>query len=381
MALSDMDREHMLRALALAKQGQGRVSPNPPVGCVLARGADAVGEGFHEAFGGPHAEQRALLQAGQRAQGATAYVTLMPCAHEGKTPPCTRALIEAGVRRVVAALDDPHPESGDGRAVLEAAGVVVETGLLAAEAAYVIRGFLKCLATGRPFVALKYAMTLDGKIASRSGDSRWVSNGLARASVQASRAQHDAVMIGVRTALVDNPRLTVRDAARPQPRRVILDSTCRLSRTARVFQEGAGEIVVVTTDAATDARVEQLEGAGATVLRVPAAQDRVDLSAGLEALAERGVRTVFCEGGATLAGALLEASLVDEIEVYLGNKLIGGAEALSPVAGMGTASMSEARVVTHLEVHRLADNVRVRGRVGPWEWLPSAITESLPAGG
>jgi diaminohydroxyphosphoribosylaminopyrimidine deaminase/5-amino-6-(5-phosphoribosylamino)uracil reductase len=248
----------------------------------------------------------ALAQAGAAAQGATAYVTLMPCDHTGKTPPCTQALIRAGVTRVVAAIDDPNPVSGDGRATLAGAGIRVETGLLAAEAAQGACGFLKHLATGLPFLQLKYAMTLDGKTATHRGDSQWVSSDAARVEVQAWRAQADAVMVGIGTALADDPRLTVRDEALPQPRRVVVDSGCRLSPEARLCQEGQGEVIVLTTERPPADRVLALESAGVTVVRLGAVTEHVDLAAGLQALAAIGIRTILCEGGATLAGSLLD---------------------------------------------------------------------------
>jgi len=370
------DARHMQRAVELARRGLGCVSPNPPVGCVIARGEMILGEGWHEAYGGPHAEVHALEKAGPAAAGATVYVTLMPCAHHGKTPPCTEALIRARVGRVVAAVDDPNPESGDGGAILRRAGIPVDVGLGAHEAAYTVRGFLKHVATGLPFVCLKYAMSLDGKIATRTGDSRWISGEEARAEVQQLRTEHDAILVGAGTVRVDDPRLTVRAGAQPQPRRVIVDSQCRLSPDARIFQEGTGEIVILTTREALVEAIHPLEAAGATVIRVDTRHGRVDLAEGLRALAALGVRLVLCEGGAMLAGSLLEETLVDELVVYIAPKLLGGQDAPSAVHGTGLGSVAEAWQMHDWVWRPVGPDLCVRGRVGDWSWLPAGAGRS-----
>ncbi len=367
----------MSRAVTLATRGAGRVSPNPPVGCVIARGEEEVGAGWHERCGGPHAEVQALAAAGAAARGATAYVTLMPCAHTGRTPPCAQALIAAGVARVVAARDDPNPVSGDSQRELEAAGVSVAVGLLAAEAGYGMRGYLKQLATGLPLVTLKYAMTLDGKVATRCGHSQWISSEESRARVQEMRAQHDAILVGIGTVLADDSRLTVRDRSRPQPRRVIVDSGCRLSPAARVLQEEGGEVIVLTTASAPVDNIRAVEKAGASVICVEpeersASAPGVDLRLALQELAGLGVRLVLCEAGPRILGSLFDGGLVDEVIAFIAPKIVGGSDAPAPVGGKGVASLDEAISLNDLSLMACGPDVCLRGRVGDWPWLGSA---------
>ncbi len=364
--------EHMRRAIALAGYGRGRVSPNPPVGCVLARGEERVGEGWHKSFGGPHAEINALKAAGPAARNATAYVTLSPCDHYGKTPPCTEALKAAGVAEVVAAVEDPRKGSGRGLAALQQAGINVRMGVLATQAGWVMRGYLKHTATGLPAVTLKYAMTLDGHIATRAGDSKWISCEASRAYVQTCRAHADAVLVGIGTALADDPRLNVRDPEQAQPLRVILDSAARLSPQAALFSEPGGEVVVITTESAPPSAREALQQAGAEVLSVSSLADgRVDLTAALQALAGKGVREVLCEGGGLLAGALVQKGLVDEILAFVCPKLVGDGNAPVPLAGSGCRLMADALKVEDLSSENLEGDLLVRGRLGDLSWLPS----------
>jgi diaminohydroxyphosphoribosylaminopyrimidine deaminase/5-amino-6-(5-phosphoribosylamino)uracil reductase len=367
-----IDECHLRLAISLAEKGLGHVSPNPPVGCVLAHGKNVVGEGWHQQHGAAHAEVNALAAAGENARGATAYVTLMPCAHHGKTPPCTDALIRAGVARVVVALDDPNPASLDGRAVLEEAGIAVSVGLLAEEAGYVMRGFLKNLATRLPFLTLKWAMTLDGKIATSSGNSKWISCEESRRYVQKMRSQHDAVMVGIGTALADDPRLNVREPGLPQPRRVIVDSSGRLDPKARLFRERGGEVIVLMTRKVDSAKVKSLETAGATVIRLGGGE-RVDLREGLEMLADLGVRMVLCEGGSKIAGSLLEYSLVDEVVAFVAPKLAGGKDAYSPIGGKGLQLMEDAIPVNNFVFEKTGYDFCLRGRVGQWSWLTPSL--------
>lgn len=369
MNFTEQDHAWMMRAIGLARLGLGRVSPNPPVGCVLLRDGQVVGEGYHKQCGGPHAERNALATAGERAAGATAYVTLMPCNHQGRTPPCTQGLIDAGVRRVIVAVDDPDPVSGDGASALRAAGVHVDLGCCTREAAMVMRGFLKFAATGLPFVTLKYAMSLDGKIASTSGDSKWISGEISRDRVQALRSESDAVMVGIGTVQADDPRLNVRHAKRPQPRRVIVDSTALTSPKARLFQEDGGEVILLTTDYAPEVSVERLRRVGATVIRVADQKKQVDLEAALQMLGGMGVRTVFCEGGARLAGALMQASLVDEINAFVAPVILGG-DAPGPLAGEAAESMAEALRLAPLQVEPSGGDAFLQAPVGDWPWLP-----------
>jgi diaminohydroxyphosphoribosylaminopyrimidine deaminase / 5-amino-6-(5-phosphoribosylamino)uracil reductase len=378
MPFSDADTAFMRRALELARKALGPASPNPAVGCVIAAGDTVAGEGWTQPFGGPHAEVQALEEAGSAARGATAYVTLMPCAHTGKTPPCAPALIDAGIVRVVAALEDPNPESLDGAQVLRDGGVGVECGLCAEEAFGIIAGFVKHLRTGLPLVRLKYAMTLDGKIATRTGSSQWISSGESRGEVQRLRRESDAVLVGVGTVLADDPRLNVRDPQSAwQPRRCIVDSRCRTPADAHIFSERGGEVVILCSASAPEAERKRLAAAGATVIAVGDSDgDRPDLDAALKALAGTGVRTILCEGGATLAGALFDARLADEVIAYVAPKLAGGAEALSPLGGEGVECMADALPLARVRYGQSGPDLRIRARVGAWEWaLPADEAE------
>ena len=316
----------MTRALALARRGLYSTDPNPRVGCVIAHGERIAGEGWHRYAGEPHAEIHALAAAGGDAAGATAYVTLEPCRHTGRTGPCTRALIEARVAKVVAAMSDPDPRvAGLGLAELAAAGIEVDTGLLATEARALNRGFASRLERGRPWVRCKLAATLDGRTATAGGESQWISGEAARADVHRLRAQASAVLTGIGTLLADDPRLDARvenaDCLAP-PMRVIVDSKLRTPPAARVFS-APGRILVATSWDGPAARA--LRDAGAEVVSLPDTGGRVALDSLMTALAGAGVNEVHTECGPTLAGALLEAGLVDEIVVYLAPVLLGDA--------------------------------------------------------
>lgn len=310
----------------------------------------------------------ALERAGGRARGTTAYVTLMPCAHFGRTPPCADALIRAGVRAVVAAWPDPNPVAHGGHERLAAAGVPVRVGLMADRAAALMRGYLYALSTGRPFVTLKYAMTLDGRIATRDGDSQWISGEVSRRVVHRWRARVDAVLVGSGTVALDDPRLNVRlpDATR-HPLRVVFDTRARLSPTARLFTTPGGRVVVATGPSSTseeDARKARLRDAGATVMTVPLETDgaSLDTAAALSMLTrEHGVHTVLCEGGAELAGGLFRAGCVDEVAAFVAPKLLGGRDAVGPVGGVGPARMDASRVLNDFTVRRVGGDFLLTG--------------------
>lgn len=351
-----------MRALELAKRGWGRVAPNPPVGCVIAHGETIVGEGWHTCFGAPHAEVEALKQAGEKAKGATVYVTLMPCAHYGKTPPCVDALRQAGVRRVIVGMDDPHPVSGDGKTYLEKAKIEVAVGLLHNEAAWVKRGYLKALKYGLPMVTWKYAMTWDGKIATSTGDSHWVSSEASRDEVQKMRASSDAILVGIGTILADDPRLTVRESTLPQPRRIVIDSLARLPLQARILQEGEGKVILITTENTPSDRIRALQERGCFVMAVPATSEgRVDIQSALHRLAQEGIHRILCEGGGELAGSLLRARLVDEVALFLAPKLVCG-EGISPTRGPAIQCMADAVPLTHIEVQSIGEDLLLRAR-------------------
>ncbi len=361
----DVDRRHMRRALALARRGLCSTDPNPRVGCVIAHGAQIVGEGWHRFAGEPHAEVHALAAAGGKAAGATAYVTLEPCRHRGRTGPCTRALVEARVVRVVAAMRDPDPRvAGQGFAELAAAGIEIEAGLLEAEARDLNRGFVSRFERGRPWVRCKLAATLDGRTATAVGESRWITGAAARADVHRLRAQAGAVLTGIGTLVADDPRLDARvddaDCLAP-PMRVIVDSRLRTPPGARVFS-APGRVLVVTGREAPPSPA--LLDAGAEIISLPGDAGRVALGALMAVLAERGVNEVHTECGPTLAGALLEAGLVDEVVAYLAPILLGDA-----ARGMFTlpavAAMRDRVGLRITDVARIGDDLRIDARPRP----------------
>jgi diaminohydroxyphosphoribosylaminopyrimidine deaminase / 5-amino-6-(5-phosphoribosylamino)uracil reductase len=329
------DHLFMAQALRLARLGLYTTHPNPRVGCVLVKEGRVIGEGWHRRAGEPHAERNALAQAGAEARGSTAYVTLEPCSHHGRTPPCSDGLIEAGVSRVVAAMADPNPlVAGQGFARLRAAGIAVESGLLEAEAEALNPGFLKRMRLGIPFVRCKLAMSLDGRTALESGESKWITEPAARRDVQRWRAQSSAIVTGIGTVLADDPSLDVRmsgeelglpaDLEAPRPLRVVLDSTLRMPLGARMLGL-PGQTLVIGTQAADSAAESLLWGAGAQVARVASRHGQVDLTEAIRLLAQWGVNEVLLECGQTLAGAALEAGLVDELLLYVAPHLLGHA--------------------------------------------------------
>ena len=345
--------DHMQRAIELARLSVGAASPNPPVGAVLVRGGRVVGEGRTQPPGGPHAEAEALRIAGAAARGADLYVTLEPCAHHGRTPPCADALIQAGVASVRIAVMDPAPHTaGRGADRLRGAGIPVTVDDGPPEARQLVEAFAKHVNTGLPFVVAKFAMSLDGKIASRSGDARWISNETSRRMAHRLRAEADAVMVGIGTALADNPRLTVRDAplpARGQPLRVVVDSAGRLPADAAMLaEEGTTLVAVASPDAA-----QAIETRGAGAIAAPGGDARVDLPRLLAELGARDVIALLVEGGAALHGALFAGGLVDKVVAFVAPVIIGGDGAPGPVGGLGAERMTGAlrlRDVTYTEL-------------------------------
>ncbi len=327
----------MAHALRLAARGLGNVWPNPAVGCVIVRDGVIVGRGWTQPGGRPHAEVRALQQAGPRAEGATAYVTLEPCAHHGHTPPCASALIAAGVARVVTALTDPDPRvSGKGHAMLRAAGIAVTEGVLGAEATRLNAGFLKRVTRGLPFVTLKLAASLDGRTATATGESRWITGPEARRKVHALRLAHDAVMVGSGTALADDPDLSVRDlGAARQPVRIVLDRLLRHAPDSRLGRSARQSPVWLLHGPAAPAPARAAWLAtGAELIETAETGGRLDLTAALQVLAARGLTRILSEGGSTLAAGLVKAGLVDDLALFSGAVLIGseGHPTLGPLA-------------------------------------------------
>lgn len=363
----------MARALELARRGLYTTHPNPRVGCVLVKDGRLVGEGYHARAGEPHAEVHALNAAGDAARGATAYVTLEPCSHHGRTGPCAVALIEAGVARVVVAMEDPNPAvAGRGIAMLREAGIEVTVGIAEDEARALNVGFVRRMDHGRPFVRLKMAMSLDGRTAMQSGESQWITGPEARRQVQRLRARASAVLTGVESVIFDNSRLTVRadqlgldDAesiATRQPLRVIVDSRLRLPEAAACLTE-PGRTLVVAVEGVEEERIERLTRAGAEVLTLPAGDaGRVDLDAVLRHLAEvEQANEVLLETGATLAGAMLDAGLVDEMQLFVAPTLLGGdARPLFQLAGIET--MAHQRGLEILDIRAVGQDWRITAR-------------------
>ncbi len=360
----DLDRSWMARALAEAERGRGEVEPNPMVGAVVVREGRAVGVGHHERFGGPHAEVNALARAGAQAEGATLHVTLEPCCHHGKTPPCTDAILKSGVARVVAAMRDPFPKvDGGGAALLRAAGVEVDLGPMADEARRLNGPYLKRLAVGLPYVTAKWAMTLDGRTAAASGDSRWISGPRSRALVHEVRGRMDAIVAGIGTVLADDPQLTARPPGPRTPLRVVLDGSARLpaeSRLARTAREVP--VLVAVTDRAPSDRRRALEDLGCEILPFPG-DGSVPIVPLLEDLSRRGVTNVLVEGGGMTLGAFLDAGQVDEVEVFIAPLIQGGSHAFSPARGAGSPSMAEALRLDRHEISLVDGDVRVRGTI------------------
>lgn len=361
--MAAIDERHMRRALALAERGWGRVSPNPLVGAVVVRGDTVVGEGWHQGPGTVHAEAMALAVAGERARGATVVCTLEPCNRIGRTPPCTRALIEAGVARVVAGATDPNlGADAPGLGELRAAGITVDAGVLEAEARELNIAFDRHVTTGRPFVVLKMASSLDGKTSAADGTSKWITGDEARADVQRLRAWADAIVVGAGTAIADDPSLTVRDpeldAARP-PVRVVVDTAGRVPPTLRLF-DGSAPTLVATTDRAAEVRMEEWIAAGADVVILDRdAGGGVSLGSLFEALGKRDVQGSLIEGGATLAWSAIRDDVVDRVVIYLAPILIGGAAASTVLGGEGFAPIDRALQLQPVAVEPIGRDLKV----------------------
>lgn len=357
----ETDRRFMAEALALAEKGRGLTSPNPMVGALVVRDGIIIGSGWHQRAGGPHAEVYAIREAGDRTRGATLYVTLEPCCHYGKTPPCTELIIESGIARVVAAMKDDNPlVCGNGCASLEANGVTVDVGIMEAEARRLNEAFLKHISTGMPFVTLKLASTLDGYIADAGGKSKWITGPETRRRVHQWRAWSDTVMVGVGTVLADDPSLTVRDIDGCDPLRIVVDSRLRTPASAKILAGGTA-IVATTHHAGSDAK-DRIEQTGAEVWIVEDDGDgRVSLSALMKRLGERSVISVFCEGGGVLAGSLLRDRLVDKVIFTMASKLLG--DGLRAVSGAGIASLDDAVSLKDTEVETLGGDIIVTGYI------------------
>jgi len=352
------DAYYMRLALRLGRRGLGRTSPNPPVGAVVVGGRKVVGRGFHRKAGLAHGEAEALRDAGKKARGATLYVTLEPCAHHGRTPPCTDAIIAAGVRRVVIGTRDPNPNvRGNGTGRLRAAGIDVNTGAEQAACDELIAAFRKHVTTGMPLATLKLAASLDGRIATATGESRWITSEASRRYAHRLRAEHDAILVGAETVLRDDPELTCRLRGGRNPLRVILDGRLRLPLKAKVLTNTqAAATLVVTGQQASVAKIRQIEARGATVVCLPARAGRISMTRLMRMLGRRGIMSVLIEGGATVAAAALAARVVDRLLIFYAPKLIGGDG--HPMLGpLGVRRLLQALRLGPLRARRLATDV------------------------
>jgi diaminohydroxyphosphoribosylaminopyrimidine deaminase / 5-amino-6-(5-phosphoribosylamino)uracil reductase len=373
---TDTDKAHLARAIELAQRGAGAVRPNPVVGAVVARDGEILGEGWHREFGAAHAEVNAIEACGlEDLGGATLYVSLEPCCHEGNTPPCTDAILQAGIRRVVVASDDPSEKaSGRGLGILrdEDVEVVVADGELAARARLLNQAFRKHSRVGRPWVLFKSAMTLDGKVATRTGDSKWISGEDSRELAHRWRASVDAVVVGIGTALADDPQLTARPdgllAELPhQPRRIVFDTLGRLPPTSQLVSAAAEiPLTVVVSRAAAHADTDALEAAGVQVLVATGENEPARVRSALDQLGALGIASALLEGGPHLAGAFLDAGEIDELRLFLAPLLLGGSAARDPLEGKGVERISEALRALTFECERVGEDLLISARLHEW---------------
>lgn len=338
----ELDRKYMARALQLALRGAGHTRPNPMVGAVLVKDGRIIGEGWHKQYGGPHAEVNAFASATEDPEGATLYVSLEPCSHYGKTPPCADLIIRKKVARVVAALEDPNPlVSGRGFRKLRANGIRVTVGVLAEEARHINDVFLTYVTRKRPFVLYKAAMSLDGKIACHTGESQWISSEKSREEVQRLRGILSGIMVGAGTVIADNPSLTCRMEEYENPARIIVDGKLRVPVESRIFHEPGRNIILTTSEASLEKK-KALENLGVEMIEADSEEPgKVDLKSAMLALGIKGIDGILLEGGPTLAASALEAGIIDAVRFYIAQKIIGGREAPSPFAGTGAAHMNE----------------------------------------
>lgn len=371
-ATTETDRRHLARAIDLARRGCGRVSPNPLVGAVIGRQDEVLGEGFHQAVGGPHAEVEAIRSAdGSDLTGATLYVSLEPCCHQGRTPPCTDAIRQAGIERVVVASDDPSEHaSGRGLGILRDEGieVVVADGELASRARLLNQPFRKRARTGRPWVLFKSAMTLDGKVATRGGDSKWISGEESRRLAHHWRSMCDAVAVGIGTALADDPQLTARiDNVVRQPRRVVFDSLARLPLSSKLVRDARQvPLTVVVSRAARRAATDALATHGADVVVATGENETARVRSALDQLGAEGIGSILLEGGPHLAGAFLDAGEVDEMRLFLAPMVLGGRTARDPLEGEGVDAIADAARALTLDCERVGPDLLVSARIKEW---------------
>lgn len=359
------DEKYMRLAMQLAGNAIGRTSPNPLVGAVIVKNNRVVGCGWHRKAGTPHAEVHALNQAGELAQGADVYVTLEPCAHYGKTPPCAKALVEAKVKNVYGGLLDVNPKvAGKGFKILEDAGIHVEYGFLQDELRKQNEVFFKWIEHKKPFVVLKAAMTLDGKIATATGQSKWITNETSRAYGYKLRDIYDGIMVGTNTVIEDNPMLTARVDGGKNPIRIVVDSSLRIDINANVVQDKSAKTIVATTDKADKDKILKLQAQDVDVIVVDKDEnDKVDIEKLLDILGQQNICSILVEGGATLSGSFVAKKLVDKVYFFIAPKIVGGKEAKTPVAGTGILNLQEALALKDIQIEKLEEDILIIGRV------------------
>ena len=359
------DEKYMRLAMQLAGNAIGRTSPNPLVGAVIVKDNRVVGCGWHRKAGTPHAEVHALNQAGELAQGADVYVTLEPCAHYGKTPPCAKALVEAKVKNVYGGLLDVNPKvAGKGFKILEDAGIHVEYGFLQDELRKQNEVFFKWIEHKKPFVVLKAAMTLDGKIATATGQSKWITNETSRAYGYKLRDIYDGIMVGINTVIEDNPMLTARVDGGKNPIRIVVDSSLKIDINANVVQDKSAKTIIATTDKADKDKILKLQAQDVDVIVVDKdEQDKVDIEKLLDILGQQNICSILVEGGATLSGSFVAKKLVDKVYFFIAPKIIGGKEAKTPVAGTGILNLQEALALKDIQIEKLEEDILIIGRV------------------
>lgn len=359
------DEKYMRLAMQLAGNAIGRTSPNPLVGAVIVKDNRVVGCGWHRKAGTPHAEVHALNQAGELAQGADVYVTLEPCAHYGKTPPCSKALVEAKVKNVYGGLLDVNPKvAGKGFKILEDAGIHVEYGFLQDELRKQNEVFFKWIEHKKPFIVLKAAMTLDGKIATATGQSKWITNETSRAYGYKLRDIYDGIMVGINTVIEDNPMLTARVDGGKNPIRIVVDSSLKIDINANVVQDKSAKTIIATTDKANKDKILKLQAQDVDVIVVDKDEnDKVDIEKLLDILGQQNICSILVEGGATLSGSFVAKKLVDKVYFFIAPKIIGGKEAKTPVAGTGILNLQEALALKDIQIEKLEEDVLIIGRV------------------
>lgn len=359
------DEKYMRLAMQLAGNAIGRTSPNPLVGAVIVKDNRVVGCGWHRKAGTPHAEVHALNQAGELAQGADVYVTLEPCAHYGKTPPCSKALVEAKVKNVYGGLLDVNPKvAGKGFKILEDAGIHVEYGFLQDELRKQNEVFFKWIEHKKPFIVLKAAMTLDGKIATATGQSKWITNETSRAYGYKLRDIYDGIMVGINTVIEDNPMLTARVDGGKNPIRIVVDSSLKIDINANVVQDKSAKTIIATTDKADKDKILKLQAQDVDVIVVDKDKnDKVDIEKLLDILGQQNICSILVEGGATLSGSFVAKKLVDKVYFFIAPKIIGGKEAKTPVAGTGILNLQEALALKDIQIEKLEEDILIIGRV------------------